>query len=93
MNTEYITAIEADESINHPDDVFIKAAKQPVRCLCPKCGIRHILKIFWTGSTTPRKYCHKCREAISGVNDQNIYEAVPDLFRIHRGTTIPPGDS
>ncbi len=85
MSSDHATIINIDKKIDHPDEAFIKAEKKPVRCFCPKCGITHILNIFWTGSTTPRKYCHKCREAISSVDDQCIYEIVPDVFRINRG--------
>jgi len=86
------TATDMAEIIDHPGCVIIEGERQAVRCLCPKCGINHILKIFWTGTVTPRKYCHKCREVISSVNDQNIYEIAPDVFRIHRGVTVRSND-
>ena len=90
MSSDYATIIDINKKSDHPDEMSLKAEKKPVRCFCPKCGITHILNIFWTGTTTPRKYCHKCREAISSVDDQYIYEIVPDKFHINRGrgTTV-----
>lgn len=48
------------------------AGSRAVKCRCPKCGKTHSLKFFWTGNGIPRKYCHRCREAISGINDAFI---------------------
>lgn len=93
MSPDQSTTIEANEKIDCSHEVFIERDKKPVRCRCPKCGITHILRIFWTGTATPRKYCHKCREIISSVNEQYIYEMAPDAFRIHRGVTVQPIDS
>jgi hypothetical protein len=32
-----------------------------VECICPKCGIRHIVTFEWTGRGTPRKFCQRCK--------------------------------
>ncbi len=62
--------------------------KRPVECRCPKCSKKHILSIFWTGTGTPRMYCHQCREVITGISDNAIYEARPDAYRTSRGGNV-----
>ena len=59
--------------------------KPTVECRCPKCGKTHFLTFLWTGRGKPRKYCHRCREVIAGINSQCIYEASPDAYRVNRG--------
>lgn len=59
--------------------------KKSVECRCPRCGKEHFLSFLWTGRGTPRKYCHRCREIIAGINTQCIYETSPDIFRTTRG--------
>lgn len=29
-------------------------------CKCPRCGISHKARIFWTGNGTPRVFCKTC---------------------------------
>jgi len=36
--------------------------KLVIECLCPGCGLKHELPLFWTGRGTPRKYCPSCRK-------------------------------
>ena len=75
---------ERDQNSN----VFLlNKRKSPVQCVCPRCGITHLLNFFWSGKGTPKKFCHRCREAVSGIDDQCIYEAAPNVFRVHRGVT------
>lgn len=33
---------------------------QPTLCICPKCGVEHTRRIFWTGDFIPRKFCEDC---------------------------------
>lgn len=63
-------------------DLEIIEKKSATRCICPKCGKEHKLKIFWTGRGTPRLYCHRCREMITTICDCAIYESQPDAFRV-----------
>jgi hypothetical protein len=28
-----------------------------VVCICPKCGVEHVVKMLWIGGCKPRKYC------------------------------------
>lgn len=32
-----------------------------MECICPKCGTRHTMMLFWTGRGQPRKFCPICR--------------------------------
>jgi hypothetical protein len=41
-----------------------RSHKATLECICPKCGIRHIMQLNWTGRYTPRKYCKQCRNLI-----------------------------
>ena len=31
------------------------------KCLCPKCGRIHKIKLNWTGRGMPRKFCAICK--------------------------------
>lgn len=33
----------------------------PVECICPMCGKKHHMTMFWTGRGVPRKYCSACK--------------------------------
>lgn len=39
-----------------------KAMLRWTECICPKCGGRHKLRMYWTGTGTPRMYHPKCLE-------------------------------
>jgi Zn ribbon nucleic-acid-binding protein len=67
---------------NERDQLF-KNGKSFVRCLCPKCSIRHNVYMLWTGRGMPRKYCVNCKPLVSGYDDAAIYEA----------SICPPGQS
>jgi len=51
---------ELDESCELPDSVIKKTF---IECICPKCGIRHKMKLRWTGWGVPRKFCNSCRKS------------------------------
>ena len=42
-----------------------------VDAICPKCGIRHRVKIYYTGKTKLKKFCLRC---IMSYNLEDIYE-------------------
>lgn len=54
----------------------------PIECTCPKCGKKHMLKMFWTGRGKPRKFCQSCRSNMSSLgglaSDDPVL--VPDSF-------------
>ena len=45
----------------------IKPSYKQTRCLCPKCSKPHLVKMWWTGTGSPRKYCDGCRGIAKGV--------------------------
>lgn len=92
MCSIHATTSDSEKISDEESDLIFEERKHSVNCICPKCGISHILKIFWTGKGTPRKYCHRCREVIGSVNEQYIYETVPDVYRVHRGTALLSND-
>ena len=38
-------------------DNYEASTSKPTECICPKCGKIHIVNMFWTGTTMPRKFC------------------------------------
>lgn len=74
-------AKEEDVEIEFQIDLEALEKKTSVKCLCPKCGKEHKLKIFWTGRGTPRIYCHRCRELMASISDCGVYESQPDVYR------------
>jgi hypothetical protein len=38
--------------------------KTAVECICPKCGVRHILNFHWIGRGIPRKFCPLCKNSL-----------------------------
>jgi len=37
------------------------AESEIVECYCPRCEKTHEMRILWTGTTKPRKFCIKCK--------------------------------
>jgi len=50
---------------NNPEQ--FKKPTAYIECICPTCGVKHKLRIFWTGTCTPRKYCKEHSEASKTV--------------------------
>lgn len=40
--------------------------KSKVECICPKCGLRHVMAFHWIGRGTPRKFCPACKSGSVG---------------------------
>ncbi len=38
-----------------------------VKCVCPKCGANHRMKMLWTGRGRPKKFCAPCKIFVSSV--------------------------
>ena len=58
--------------------------RHSVRCLCPKCGLGHILRLSWpcgTSTSIPGIYCRDCQEAVGGVESNFDPEVFSDIFR------------
>lgn len=37
------------------------SSRRSIKCICPRCGKKHKLSLFWTGDGIPKKYCKKCQ--------------------------------
>ncbi len=38
-----------------------------VKCVCPKCGSDHRMKMLWTGRGKPKKFCPPCKIFVASV--------------------------
>ena len=45
------------------------------KCICPKCGRKHKVKMRWIGRGVPRKFCPPCKIA----NDDHDHVVEPRL--------------
>ena len=80
--------LDEENEIDIDFDIDVSETKTSTICICPKCGKDHKLKIYWTGSGTPRMYCHRCREIVAGISTPAIYESQPNTFRISRSSSV-----
>lgn len=51
----------------------LECEKTFVECICPKCGVRHKLKLCWTGSGVPRKFCTACRKSALNYDLDEVF--------------------
>jgi hypothetical protein len=58
-----------------------RTTKKSIECKCPLCNKSHYQYIFWTGETTPRKYCVECQKIIDIYDCQDTH---------HMEKTKPP---
>jgi hypothetical protein len=68
-------------------DCVLAVANQPpdgstVECICPKCGIKHRMKMLWSGRGKPKKYCPPCKSFVSSIESIDFCGIPAD---IHRG--------
>ena len=49
---------DIDETDPEWEDVY---AKKNTVCICPKCGVKHNMDLFWAGRGLPRKFCPSCK--------------------------------
>jgi hypothetical protein len=38
-----------------------------VKCVCPKCGADHRMKMLWSGRGKPKKFCPPCKIFVSSL--------------------------
>jgi uncharacterized protein (DUF983 family) len=50
-----------------------------VKCVCPKCGTNHRMKMLWTGRGRPKKFCPPCKIFVSSV-EQADFCTVPTIL-------------
>ena len=45
-------------------------------CVCPRCGMEHRMRLYWTGKLPARKYCWICEKVVDdlsrGVNSISL---------------------
>lgn len=44
--------------------------KSKVECICPGCGKMHPMKMRWIGRGVPRKFCQRCRDRETPLDDE-----------------------
>lgn len=59
-----------------------------VECICPRCGVTHKLKFFWSGRGIPKKYCIVCKNTIASF-DPSESCALPVFGRSADPNSIP----
>jgi hypothetical protein len=52
-----------------------------VECVCPKCGVRHKLKLLWTGRGKPKKYCPPCKIFVATIEPIDFCGISKDICR------------
>jgi hypothetical protein len=50
----------------------IRSLAQLTDCICPRCGRKHQLELYWTGKIPARKNCHLCRTNVRNFQRQAI---------------------
>jgi hypothetical protein len=61
----------AEERIESIQAICLK--EQSTKCICPKCGTHHRVKLLWTGRGMPRKFCPVCKHYSSSINDSGPF--------------------
>ena len=64
-NPANVAPLAFSEELDDFDDISYNS-KMKVECLCPKCGLRHVMAFHWIGRGTPRKYCPSCKSGSNG---------------------------
>lgn len=91
MHPRHVSGINIDSNSGEESEFFMEIRKSPVKCLCPKCGITHVLSFVWTGRGTPRKYCHRCRETVAAIGECT-YESVHEISCVRRSAGLSIND-
>jgi transposase-like protein len=45
-------------------------SKLKTECICPGCGKMHLMKLRWIGRGIPRKFCQRCRDRDTPLDDE-----------------------
>jgi len=41
---------------------YEKSYQKYIKCICPRCGTEHKLRLNWKGKGIPRKLCELCKK-------------------------------
>ena len=68
----------------------VKSAGGMTDCICPKCGVEHSIRMFWTGKSKPKKFCKDCKGVAENTSEEAhkihasgrspIYEGKKELY-------------
>lgn len=53
--------------------------EKPTDAICPRCGRRHTVQMYWTGKGMPKKFCEQCKASIDTIGV--YYQAAPQTLR------------
>lgn len=53
------------------DKLNCKSVEKRTECVCPKCEKKHFLKIYYTGTGIPKKYCNLCNGYVQKYDFRN----------------------
>ena len=59
------------------------------RCICPKCGRKHKVKLRWIGRGVPKKFCQPCKVALSDY--EYVIEPKLNIWAAVRHTILMGG--
>ncbi len=62
---------DADQDYGDEFERSISSGKSKIECICPGCGKMHVMKLRWIGRGVPRKFCQRCRERETPLDDED----------------------
>ena len=83
MKTNTIYLDRFVENFVH-DEEFLEYldGDRAIECICPKCGARHMMFLFWTGRGKPRKFCQLCKGTSEKISLDHT-AVIPGSYRVH----------
>jgi hypothetical protein len=79
-NTIYLDRF-VENFINDEELLEYLDGDRAVECLCPRCGVHHLMFLFWTGRGMPRKFCPLCKGNTERIAPEQTV-AIPGSYRI-----------
>jgi uncharacterized protein (DUF983 family) len=72
MGAKQATVCDDDFEEGEEEILFACSDGITMECVCPKCGVRHRLKILWAGRGTPKKFCQACKMYIATLETVDL---------------------
>jgi hypothetical protein len=51
-------------------------------CICPRCMVKHRMKLFWTGELPARKFCNSCNQIAERDYTPDSLSISPDILEV-----------